>query len=271
MKKLPYILYIVLILAIIGLVLYDFLPDHFVGKETIMRCAVLIIAAIVGMLRFSGKGRKSVANKKSVYSKAYAEYIGRAFSSDPKTEKLFYKAVDYFNQDNPEKCIDTLERIRSECRNSEDIYAVTVFKALSFDEMRLDEEAINHYYSALQMKQNSTLASNLAVCYDRIGEEEKAIYYYQQAITLNPKNAYPHNNLAQKYVRLGEYEQAIKHAKDALSINPKVPQALSAMTISSYMLGNKEDYEKYYRQAVSNGYDGKKLKAYIASLDASID
>jgi hypothetical protein len=47
-------------------------------------------------------------------------------------------------------------------------------------------------------------------------------------------------------------------------------QAYSALAISHAMLDNTEEYEKAFRQAVANGANGKKIKTYIASMDASL-
>jgi hypothetical protein len=46
-----------------------------------------------------------------------------------------------------------------------------------------------------------------------------------------------------------------------------MPQALGCAAVCSAMLGNEEEYRSYYRQAVSAGYDGNKIKNTIAALN----
>ncbi len=121
------------------------------------------------------------------------------------------------------------------------------------------------------MRPNSLLASNLGNCYSELGLLEESISCYFQAIELDTQNIFPYNNLAQLYIQMGQYSEAIDYAKQALNINSKMPEALSAMAISSYMLGDTEAYENYYRLAVSNGYDGEALKNYIKFLDSNIE
>lgn len=71
-------------------------------------------------------------------------------------------------------------------------------------------------------------------------------------------------------MRNGEYEQALEAAAKAVALNPKVAPAHSALAICSYMLGDMEAYEQHYRRAVANGYNGERIKAYIAAMDAKI-
>jgi Tfp pilus assembly protein PilF len=72
------------------------------------------------------------------------------------------------------------------------------------------------------------------------------------------------------YIKEGQYAEAVEFAQKALSLDPKMSPSLSAMTIASYMLGDMEAYENYYRQAVAAGRNGDALKNYIRSLDPTI-
>lgn len=270
MKKLAYVLYALLALAVAGLLVWDYVPDHSIDPSTVSRAAVLLAGIALGILKIHHPRRRSVSNKKALYSNAYAKYIQNVFPEDKKAEKLFFNAVDDYNQDRPADGLDKLTRLRGECRNSAERYAVTVFTALCLDDMKLYEKAAEQYRAALQIRQESSLASNLALALDRAGKPDEALPAYELAIHLDPENPNPLNNLAQRFIRGGDYAQGLEYAKKALAINPKMPQALNAMAICSYMLGNQADYELYYRQAVSNGSDGKKLKAFIHSLDPAL-
>lgn len=270
MKKLPYILYTLLAAGVIGLLVYDYLPDHRIEATDLSRAGLLLAGILLGFLKVGRRQSRGVSNKKVTYTRAYPQFIQNVFPDDRKAEKLFFNAVDDYNCDRPAKGIEKLNKLRGECRNSAERYAVTVFTALCLDDMGIYDRAAENYRAALQIKQNSTLCSNLGLVLERLGKPDESVEAYRQAIRLDPSNVYPVNNLAQRFIRMGDYVQGLEYARQAIGINSKLPQALSAMAICSYMLGNMADYETYYRQAVSNGYDGKKLKAYLQSLDPTL-
>lgn len=271
MKKLQYVLYALLVAVVVGLLVYDYWPDKVIESQTISKSAIVLAGIVLGILRTATNSRKQVSNKKALYSNAYGEFIQTAFSYDKKLEKLFYDAIDDFNQDKPAAAIDKLEKLRKQYQRSDDLYAVTVFQGFCYDNMQLYEKAVEKYYASLQIRSNSVVASNMGLCQDKLGQLEQAEASYQQALLLDPQNFNAYNNLAQQNLRAGDYAQTLEYAKQALSINPKMPQALNAATVSSYMLGDTAGYETYYRQAVSNGSDGNLIKAYIKSLDTRID
>jgi tetratricopeptide (TPR) repeat protein len=101
----------------------------------------------------------------------------------------------------------------------------------------------------------------------RLGQLEKAEEAYRNAIRCDEKNAFAWNNLSTLYFRQGDYAQALEYAKAAIAINAQMPQALGCAAVCSAMLGNEEEYRNFYRQAVSAGYDGNKIKSAIAALD----
>lgn len=270
MKKLQYIIYAILLLIIIGLVAYDYYPDQTLDQNTITRATLLFIGTLLSIVKTATRSNREVSNKKATYSKAYPEFIGNAFSHSPKLEKVFYNAIDDYNQDRSASGIKKLEKLRPQCHNTDDIYAVNIFEALCYEDLLLYRNSIELYQAAMQIRPLSTLASNMGICYSRLGMTDDALACYHQAIQLDAQNEYPLNNLAQLYIQEGKYDEAAVYATQALSINPKMPQALNAMAIASYMIGNMDAYENYYRQAVSSGSDGEALKEYIRSLDSTI-
>lgn len=270
MKKLLYIIYTLLILALTGFLIYDIFVAKNFEIKSLIKYLVLIVGFIASIVKLSSRSRREVLRKKQTYKKAYADFIRTAFSGDPKLENQLYSTIHDYNQNKPDEAIKKLEMLRKECHNSDDLYAVSIFTALCLDDLHNFEPAAEQYKAALNLRPHSTLASNLGLCLDRLGDQQGAIDAYRYASQLDPKNEYPLNNLAQLYVREGEYETAIEYAQKAIALNSKMFQAYSAMAISHAMLGNTAEYEKCYRQAVANGSDGKKIKAFIASLDASL-
>lgn len=270
MKKLPYILYALLAVAIAGMLVWDYMPDKVIETGTLTRGGLLLLGLVFSVVKLSTRTNRKAANKKALYSKAYSEYIQNVFSEDRKLEKLFYDAVDDYNQNRPSAGVAKLEKLMGSCFNRNDRYAVTVFLALCFGEMKLYDKAVEQYRAAVSMKPNSSLYSNMALALERMGQEEDAFAAYEKALQLDPKNANAWNNMAQNRMRNGYYEEAIKLASKAVEANPTLSPAHTALTVCSYMLGDMEAYEQHYRRAVSHGAKGDRIKAYIASLDAEI-
>jgi len=257
-----------LIAAMTGLLIYQGLITRELTGSDLTR-ALLILAGL--MLSFVRSfNRQPSRGGKTLYKKAYGEFIRNAFAEDSRLEKQFYSAVADYNQNRPDKAVNKLMKLRRECRNSDDIYAVTVFTALCLDDMQLYEEAANAYQNALRLHRNSTLASNLGLCYQNLGSLMQAQDAYELAIDIDPDNAFAYNNYSAMYFREADYESALDYAQHALDINPKLPQALSTSAICFALLGQEEEYKEHYRRAVAAGYDGQKIKQAIANLDPDL-
>lgn len=263
MKALKYILYGLVILGAAGLLVYQGLVAKNLETSNLIKGLLIIAAAVLGMFR---PQNRQVVNKKAVYQKAYAEHIQKAFADDSKLEKKFYTAIHDYNQNKPASCLTKLQKLRKQCHRSADVRALTVFMALCYDDMGLFEQAIEHYQSALTMGQNSSLYSNMGLCYQRLGNVAQAEEHYLKAISLDPKNEFAYNNLSATYFRQAEYEKALQYAQKAIEVNNNMPQALSAAAICCGLLGDTEGYEKYYRLAVANGYDGRRIKATLQRM-----
>lgn len=263
MKSLKYILYGLIILGVGALLVYQGLVVKNLETNNLIRGGLIIAAALVGMFK---SPRKTVSNKKVTYQKAYAEHIQGAFAGDAKLEKTFYNAIHHYNCNKPAAALAKLEKLRKECRQTADIRAVTVFMALCSEDMGLYEQAIRYYEAAVAMRPNSSLHSNMGLCYQHLGNMEAAEAQYRLAISLDPKNTFAYNNLSVAFFRQAEYEQSLEYAKKAIEISNNMPQALSTAAICCGLLGDEEAYQKYYRLAIANGYDGRRIKATVQRI-----
>lgn len=268
MKALRYILFSLLIVAALGLLAYYIFVEKDLRPNNIIKCVLLVLSAIASMAK---TGRRSKpANRKVVYQKAYGKFIQNAFKDEPKLEKKLLDAIDDYNQDNPSAAIAKLQKLRRECQRTDDLYAVTVFTALCYEDMRAWQDASTQYDAAVKMRNDTTLHSNLAFCLQNLGRFEEAEASYNRAIQADPKNSIALNNLAGLLFRQGDYEGALDYAEEALEINAKLPQALSLAAICCALQGYEEEYAAYYRRAVAAGYDGNKIKNTIKNLDPSL-
>ena len=264
MRVLRYVLCILLIVACLGLVGYQYYAQGHLETQQITKAVLIIAGAVLSMLR---KPQPKVANKKATYAKAYSEYIQNAFQDSPKLERQFYDAIHLYNLDKPDKALKKLESLRKECQRTNDLRAVTVFTALCLDDMQVYDKAITQYQAALSMRNSSSLRSNMGLCFQRLGDFQEAEQCYEQAMQLDPKNAYAINNLSALYFRLGNYDEALDIAVEAIEVSPKMRQALTTAAICCGILGYDEEYQQYYRQAVANGADGNRIKQVIKNMD----
>lgn len=272
MKKFWIILiYVVLIIAVIALCAYQVFFQKDLDTGSLVRFGIIFIGIIASMVKHLSGGKQRIINKKETYKAAYPELIGNAFSDEPKLEKRLYAAIHDFNQRQYRSALKKLSALRKECHRAANYYTVAAFTALCYDDLGQYREAIEQYSYALQIRENTTLASNLGICYERTGNKTSAIEAYERAIRADGKNPYPYNNLAQFYIRELEFEKALSYAQTAVELNNRMVQALKAMAICYAMLGNYEQYEKHFRQAVACGANAKNLKAYIENLKEEID
>ena len=223
MKVLRYILYGLIILGAGTLLGYLLLVEKSADTGDIIKCGLLIAAAIFGMVK-TPKGR--IVNKKAVYQKAYSEFIQNAFSEDPKLERMFYNAVHDFNRNRYSAAMAKLDKLRKQCQRTADLRAVTTFQALCLDDMGMQKQAAEKYEEALRMHPNSSIASNLGLCYSRLGKLDLAEKNYLLAISIDPTNAFAYNNMAAMLFRQLDYARSLEYALKALEHDNNLPQAL---------------------------------------------
>lgn len=263
MKALKYILYSLVILGAGALLAYQGLVEKNLETSDIIKAGLIIAGAVIGMVKPT---KNKIVNKKAVYQKAYSEHIQGAFEGDERLEKDFYNAIHDYNNNKLSAALGKLEKLRKECHRSADIRAVTVFTGLCLDDMGLYEQAITSYEAAIALHPNSSLYSNMGLCYQRLGNAEASEKCYRQAISADPKNAYAYNNLSTLFFRQADYAQSLEFAKKAIELDNNFLQALGCAAICCGLLGDEEGYQNYYRRAVANGYDGRQIKATLERM-----
>lgn len=267
MKALRYIISAITAVAVLGLLYYQGFVTHTLTSGNLLRAVLILAGLLLALLR---PKKKHLSALKPLYRKNYSEFIQGAFSDDPKLENKLMEAIRDYNEKRPGKGVQKLLKLRKECTRSADIYAVTVFLALCYDDAGNYTAAEEAYTQALAYRPNATLWSNLGLCRQRQGQFERAQDAYENAIQLNPKNPYAYNNLSALFFRDGDYESALEYAQQALEHNARMLPALKTAAVCCGIIGDEEGYAKYYRAAVTNGADGKQIKALIQNLNPDI-
>ncbi len=268
-KKWPIILYLILILAIVGLVCYQiFVAKNFDSKE-IVKIALIVIGAVLGIIKLiTGTQGKTLLNKKELYLKAYGEFIGNAFVDFPKGKKALFRSLDDYNEGKYANAIKKLNLLSDEYQCAAEQRTITFFLALNYENLPDFERAAEYYEKSVRISQNAVAYGNLARCYSELGRKVDAIEAFESSIHIDPKYAKGYHNFAQYYLRLGEYEKALPLFHKANELDASIVPTMVGLSVCYAMMDEPAQYEHYYRMAVANGYDGKKIKNYIQSLES---
>lgn len=271
-RKWAIALYVLVILAVVGLIVYEALMRKEFRGDNLVRALLIAVGALTGIAAvMGGARRRTVRSKKATYQKAYGDLIGTAFSERPREERQLYRILDDYNRGRYAAGRKRLQALQQQCTRSAERFTVAVFSGLFEENLGKLEAAREQYQLALRISENPVVANNIASCYKKLGQVDRAMEFYERAIHIDPNYAIGYSNIAHAYIGQGEYALALPYAQKAKSLDAGLLPALSGMAICHAMLGQREAYEKAYREAVSAGYDGAKLKRFICSLDPALD
>ncbi|HEX4084943.1 MAG TPA: tetratricopeptide repeat protein [Chthoniobacteraceae bacterium] len=85
-------------------------------------------------------------------------------------------------------------------------------------------DAIHEYETAVNIKDDSAMRTNLANAYEQTGQFDKAIENYHHALSMNSDNASAHCNLGYALMREGKVDEAIPEFMKTIELNPAMPQ-----------------------------------------------
>lgn len=120
------------------------------------------------------------------------------------------------------------------------------------------KNAINHYYRALQIDPDNAKAhNNLGAALSCQGNDKDAIYHYNEALRINSDYAGAYYNLGKIFVNQGKTENAILYLQKALQKDPDMTQALYNL---SWIVATSED-EKF-----RNGIEAVNLAKKLCKL-----
>lgn len=89
-----------------------------------------------------------------------------------------------------------------------------------------------------------------ANAYNKLGEPQRAIQDYDQAIQIDPKLAHAHNNRGFAYIGLGDYQHAIQDCDQAIQLDPKDTEAYNNRGIAYINMGQFQRAIQDFDQAI---------------------
>ncbi|MEJ2725932.1 MAG: tetratricopeptide repeat protein, partial [Deltaproteobacteria bacterium] len=119
-----------------------------------------------------------------------------------------------------------------------------VYKALGYlyTDMGQTEKAIAAYLNAVEVDgKDANLYHNLAVLYERAGNKERADFFLTKAISLQPEDLDSRLELAESLTKAGKYQEAERHLTEILR---KKPDSIKAMVLLVSVLEKQGDKKR---------------------------
>ena len=162
----------------------------------------------------------------------------------------------------PKKALSILYKIHSTRRGKSDISLLFEMAILSdtleyyglgvlSDNGEDYEKAVEFYEKAVSIDpEYSNAYFFLANSYDELGEKGQAIKNYKKVIELEPQNFWAYNNLGSIYEEIGQYNLALGMFKRSLEIWPNHYKALFNIGVVMNKIGYREKAIEYYRASM---------------------
>lgn len=260
-KKLWKCLNIIVILAMLGVIIYQLFFAPEISWKTLFNAAVLFVTYFLSVTEL--KRRKSVVDYR-VYENQYSDVLKDAFKNDKVSYKKLMNAIILYNDDKLTEAIEKLDKLRNRCTYYTEHSAVLMFTALCHTDLKQYNKAINCYEELLKFDvMNSRAWSNLGFCYTAVNRTDKAGDAYRNALAYDMQNPYAYNNMAIWCLNNGQPQEGIDQALKALQLNNKLFQAMGAAALGYAYLGDRANSEKYLKMYGANGGDVEGLKKRI--------
>ncbi len=132
----------------------------------------------------------------------------------------------------------------------------------------------NQYKSAISLLKsvmqedntNPVIYNNLGIASLKLGESEKALYYFKIGLKHDPDNVYIHNNLGFLYRKQGKYSLSIREHQASIDNDPLFLGAIFNLSVAHYLDGNDVEAIKAIKKVLKedpNFPEAKKmLKTY---------
>lgn len=236
---------------------------HGFDIKSLFGMLAVVIGGTVAILRMNPKPKHPLP----FYEQLYARELEDAFSYAPPLRQLLIAAAALYGENREEQALNLLKKLRMRAETEEDLRAVLFFAALSLADIGETDVAIDVYLQFLQCKPDNVrraqVYSNLALLYERKGDDEEALSYLEGAVLIDQKNVYAKNNLAQLLFRRHDIERAKRYAMEAVELQKDFYQAASLAAVIAAVEGDLVAKDEYTRIAIESGQDALSLDAAI--------
>jgi len=196
-------------------------------------------------------------------TQAQVEEAGRMKEMEGQIKEAFEKII----QKDYDGSITILkDALAKDPKDSNALYLI----GLSYSKKHMYAEAVEALTQVIQLAPKFPPANfELAICYQKQGEKEKALEYYQKTVDLDANNADAAYNAGLILFGLNRVEEALANFESALKAKPGIPEYLE-MAGRCYI--NQGDFAKaieYLEQAKGAVTDPERVK-FLDSLIAKL-
>lgn len=223
-------------------------------------------AIMIGMAFMRPKNAITSKQNPEAITNALGDFAKDAFTDDSTQSAAFRAACKDFLGNLPKAAVAKLEKLRGECRDDVERYAVAMVSALAYITQNKYESAILEYNRAVVINPTSDLALTIGSCQQRIGELRKARDSYEFALELDPENVKARSAMATAWVASRKFDKALEHAELALELDNTNSSALATAAICYGIMGDEEQYSYYLAKATHYGYSRQKIEDTVKAL-----
>lgn len=125
-------------------------------------------------------------------------------------------------------------------------------------ELEMYAEAIKNYQDALNENSSECGAvyyNNIGVSYANLGEYEKAIEYYSNALELKPDYAEVCSSIGALYIRLEQPDMSIQYFERAIELDPDFAITYGNCAYAYAQMGDFDKAYEYLQKSMEHDYD----------------
>jgi Flp pilus assembly protein TadD len=141
---------------------------------------------------------------------------------------------------------------------------------LTYGDLGQPQKAIDHFREALRIRPGYADAwFNLGLTYDKLGQSNQAIVCYREALRFKPDYTKAWNNLGTAYHELGQPEQAVTYYRKALQIQPDYVDAWYNLGLAYAEYGQLHQAIACFREALRIKPDFEEARRSLDAVEKS--
>ncbi|MDA3898302.1 MAG: tetratricopeptide repeat protein [Desulfobacteraceae bacterium] len=127
--------------------------------------------------------------------------------------------------------------------------ALTLMMLLSYSQVRYWENSVTLMTNAVRVTENNYIAhENLGLALSELGLHDKALFHFNQVITINPDYAPAYMNIGSYYLLHKQYNKAVSFYQKTISLDPSLVRSYALMGKALSALGKQEKAAMYFEK-----------------------